>query len=228
MYRTGDLARWGPTGDLEFLGRIDRQVKLRGFRIELGEIEAALAGYPGIREATVVLSRGGREPRLVGYVAPEGDSPTTRELRSYLQAKLSSVMVPPVFVSLMALPRTANGKVDHRALPEPIELPGARERVPPRSNLEELLADIWAQVLDLELETLGVHDNFFEIGGHSLKAMQIISQIRQQLGLDLPVRSVFTAPTVAELAVVMVAHLAQETDDETLFETLAEVNSCSI
>jgi amino acid adenylation domain-containing protein len=227
MYRTGDLARRLPSGEIEFLGRIDRQVKLRGFRIELGEIEAALAGHPEIREAAVVLWQGDREPRLIGYVVPERKTPSAGELRSYLQAKLSTVMVPPVFVSLPELPRTANGKVEHRALPEPSEseLPSVRERVAPRSDLEELLTEIWAQVLDLEVEALGVHDNFFEIGGHSLKAMQVISQIRQKLELELPVRSVFTAPTVAEFAVAVVAHLAQEAGDEALIETIAEVNS---
>jgi tyrocidine synthetase-3 len=135
-------------------------------------------------------------------------------------------MVPAVFVALAELPRTASGKVDRRVLPEPPEgRRGPRELVAPRSDLERLLAEIWAEVLEIEAAAMGVHDNFFEIGGHSLKAMRVVSQIRRQLDLELPVRSLFTAPTVAELAVTVVAHLARETGDDALLETLAEVDA---
>jgi len=202
MYRTGDLVRWLPSGDLEFLGRIDDQVKIRGFRIELGEIEARLRERPGVREAAVLAREDAAgEKRLVAYVALDpGAAPTGVELRSYLRQKLPEYMTPSVFVELDALPLTPNGKVDRRALPAPKKARPDLESAfaAPRNPIEEKLAEIAAQIL--QIEKPGIHDNFFELGGHSLLATQFISRVRNAFQVELPLRSVFTGPTIAELA----------------------------
>jgi amino acid adenylation domain-containing protein len=198
MYRTADLVRYLPDGDIDFLGRMDHQVKLRGFRIELGEIEAAILRHPHIEEAAVLVREEGGK-RLVGYVvtAP-GEEQAAGELRSFLQQSLPDYMVPSVFLRLEALPQTPNGKVDRRALPVPETLPAGREIIAPRTLREELLAGIWADVLGVE--RVGVEESFFELGGHSLLATQVVSRLRESLGLSLPLRALFEAPTVAELA----------------------------
>ncbi|HSK77319.1 MAG TPA: amino acid adenylation domain-containing protein, partial [Thermoanaerobaculia bacterium] len=198
MYRTGDLARRLPSGEIDFLGRVDHQVKVRGFRIELGEIEAALAAHPWVAEA-VVLARedlpGGRD--LVAYVVPAADGAAAGELRDYLRSKLPAYMVPGRFVMLEALPRTATGKVDRRALPAPAqELPGAGTA--PRTPVEELVAGAWAEVLGRG--PVGREDDFFALGGHSLLATQVVSRLRGALGVDLPLRAFFASPTVAGVA----------------------------
>jgi amino acid adenylation domain-containing protein len=202
MYKTGDLARYRPDGNIEFLGRADHQVKIRGFRIEPGEIEAALGQHLAVREA-VVLAREDApgEKRLVAYVVAERESlPTTTDLRHFLMEKLPEHMVPAVFVLLEALPLMPNGKVDRRALPSPDrsrpEL--AKAYVAPRTPTEELLAEIWAQLLDLE--RVGIHDNFFDLGGHSLLATQVVSRIRETFQVEIPLRRLFEVPTVAGLA----------------------------
>jgi amino acid adenylation domain-containing protein len=195
LYRTGDLARWR-SGELEFLGRIDQQVKIRGFRIELGEIEAVLAGCPGVREAVVTVRERDGDPVLVAYVAGEGPFET------FLSERLPAYMVPSAFVVLSALPLTPNGKVDLRALPEPVWGEGAREESgTPRTPLEETLAGIWAAVLGVE--GVGVHDNFFKLGGHSLIATRLLSRVRDAAGVEgveVPLSALFEAPTVAGLA----------------------------
>jgi amino acid adenylation domain-containing protein len=201
IYKTGDLARYRADGTIEFLGRADFQVKVRGFRIELGDIEAALLQHAQVRQAVVVAreDRSG-DKRLVGYIIPENDpAPTSSELRSFLKERLPDYMVPTVFVSLDKLPLTPNGKVDRRALPKP-EAAASEPRVyvPPRTPLEETVATIWAQVL--KIEQVGAHDNFFELGGHSLLATQIVARLRDKLQIELPLSSIFEAPTVAELA----------------------------
>ncbi|HEX5714823.1 MAG TPA: amino acid adenylation domain-containing protein, partial [Thermoanaerobaculia bacterium] len=200
MYRTGDLVRRLPEGDVDFLGRIDHQVKIRGFRVELREIEAVLAEHPTVRE-TVVMAREDRpgERNLVAYVvtAPGGEiSPA--ELRGFLAERLPDYMLPAAFVAIPALPLTANGKVDLRSLPEPAQPVDDAEQDAPRTPAEELLAEIWAGVLGRE--RVGVHDDFFTLGGHSLLATRVVSRIRQVFQADLPLRSLFEAPTVAELA----------------------------
>jgi acyl-coenzyme A synthetase/AMP-(fatty) acid ligase/acyl carrier protein len=199
MYRTGDRARWTAGGELEYLGRADRQAKVRGFRIEPGEVEAALLELPQVREAAVVVREDAAgEKRLVGYVVPaEGAGGTQAELRAHLAARLPEHMVPSAFVVLESVPLTASGKVDRRALPAP-EWGGGTEYVAPRSEAEEVLAGIWAAVL--RVERVGVHDDFFELGGHSLLATQVVSRVRQALGVEVPLQAVFAAPTVAELA----------------------------
>ena len=202
MYKTGDLARYLPDGNIEFLGRIDHQVKIRGFRIELGEIESVLSHHPAVSEALVMAREDvPGEKRLVAYVVPSQErAPTISDLRSFLKTKLPNYMVPSVFMMLEALPLTPNGKVDRRALPVPDQgYPELDEPfVAPGTRVEEELAQIWRKVLGVE--RVGIHDNFFDLGGHSLLATQVISLVRQAFHLDLPLRSLFEAPTVAGLA----------------------------
>ena len=201
LYRSGDLARWRH-GELEYQGRIDSQVKIRGFRIELGEIESVLAGHPGVAEAVVVVRQdGGQEKRLVAYVVPAQPAfPGAAGLRLHLREKLPDYMVPGVIVVLDRLPLTVNGKVDRRSLPVP-DL-GARafaaETAAPESPVEEILAEIWGQVLGVE--RVGPGDDFFALGGHSLLATQMISRIRDLFRVELPLRAAFEAPVVRELA----------------------------
>ena len=202
LYKTGDLVRYRPDGNIEFLGRTDHQVKIRGFRVEPAEIEAVLSDHPALHTA-VVLARENvsGDKRLVAYlVAPDRQETTVSELRQFLKTRLPDYMMPTSFVWLSALPLTPHGKVDLSALPMPAEStpePG-RALVEPRTTTEELLATIWAEVL--KLEKIGIHDNFFDLGGHSLLAAQLISRIRDTFRLELPLRSVFEAPTIAGLA----------------------------
>ena len=196
MYRTGDRGRWRAEGEVEFLGRVDDQVKIRGFRVEPGEVRAILATHPALREAAVVARDDGGERRLVAYVA--GDRVEVAALREYLEARLPSHMVPAAWVVLDALPLSPNGKVDRRALPAP----GAPERetgyVEPRTDAERTIAAVWAEVLGVE--RVGIHDSFWELGGHSLKAMRLMPRLAAALGVELPLRLLFEAPTVAALA----------------------------
>ncbi|MGA3164142.1 MAG: amino acid adenylation domain-containing protein [Verrucomicrobiota bacterium] len=202
MYKTGDLACYRPDGNIEFLGRADHQVKIRGFRIELGEIEAVLGQHPAVREAVVVAREDSPgEKRLVAYVVAEREPlPTTTDLRNFLKEKLPEYMVPAVFVLLDALPLMPNGKIDRRALPSPDRSRPELDKafVAPRTPTEELLAEIWAQLLDLE--RVGVHDNFFDLGGHSLLATQLVSRMREAFQVEIPLRRLFEVPTVAGLA----------------------------
>jgi amino acid adenylation domain-containing protein len=194
MYRTGDRARWRADGTLEFLGRLDGQVKIRGFRIEIGEIEAALRRHPGVTDCVVVAradADGGL--RLVAYVAGEGDA---EAFRAHLRRTLPDFMVPGAFVTLDRLPLNTNGKVDRRALPEPD--PAAAEHVAPRTQTEEVLAGIWAEVLGLE--RVSADGDFFLLGGHSLLATRVISRVRAAFGVQPTVRTLFEAPTLAQLA----------------------------
>jgi amino acid adenylation domain-containing protein len=225
LYRTGDRARRRPDGNIEFLGRRDNQVKIRGHRIELGEIEAALTQRFTVKECVVaafdepvydpdnpkpVLSAAERfgnpkskieNPKsLVAYIVSSGKQPSVAELRTYLEEKLPDHMIPSFFVPLNALPRTANGKVDRNALPPPDGIRPELDKgfVEPRSELEELVAKVWREVL--KLDKIGIHDNFFDLGGHSLLATQIISKVRDALCQEVPVRLLFEAPTVAKLS----------------------------
>ncbi|XYI03749.1 amino acid adenylation domain-containing protein [Sorangium sp. So ce1128] len=202
LYRTGDLVKWSPDGDLEFLGRLDHQVKVRGFRIELGEIEAVLGAHPTVGQAVVVSREDERGERcLVAYLTARGSaSPTPGELRAHLQEKLPEYMIPSAFVALEAMPLTPNGKVDRRALPAPSALRRdlGEALVAPRTPVEEALAGIWAHVLGLE--RVGAHDDFFGLGGHSLLATQVLARVRSAFGIELPLRALFEAPTLAGLA----------------------------
>ncbi|MDQ2980096.1 MAG: amino acid adenylation domain-containing protein, partial [Acidobacteriota bacterium] len=202
LYRTGDRARRLRGGDLEFLGRDDHQVKLRGYRVELGEIETALAEHPQVREvAAMVREDEPGDQRLVAYYASvPNEPPGAGALRAFLLERLPEYMVPQVFVPLDAIPLTSNAKVDRRALPAPSgerpELP--RAFVAPRTLTEEKIAEIWRRVL--AIDRVGADDDFFELGGHSLKATQAISRAKEVFGIDLPLRALFEAPTVASLA----------------------------
>jgi amino acid adenylation domain-containing protein/thioester reductase-like protein len=197
LYRTGDRARWLADGTIEYLGRLDFQVKVRGFRIELGEIEARLREHPGVREA-VVLAREDTpgETRLVAYVA--GEAVQAETLRARLGERLPAHMVPAAFVALDRLPLTPNGKLDRKALPAPEWGAPAERYVAPRTPLEEALCGAWAEVLGVE--RVGMNDDFFELGGHSMLAPKLVFRLRDVLGIEVPLGILFRAPTVAELA----------------------------
>ncbi|WP_272924061.1 non-ribosomal peptide synthetase [Streptomyces sp. SID3343] len=196
MYRTGDLARWTPDGQLHYAGRTDTQIKIRGFRIEPGEVEAALGAHPDITQAVVVARDTAGNRQLVGYVVPAVDTVDVPALRAFAAARLPEFMVPSALVVLDRLPLAPNGKLDHAALPAP-RLDGEAYR-PPRTSREVALADLFAQVLGVD--RVGIDDNFFTLGGHSLLATRLVGRIRPELGVELPIRAVFDAPTVAELA----------------------------
>ena len=224
LYRSGDLARYRADGELEYLGRIDQQVKVRGFRIEPGEIEAALLAHPAVATAAVVARDDGGGTRLVAYLVagPDG-APSVTELKAFLARRLPEHMVPAAFVALAALPLTPNGKLDRRALPAPggdrPEL--ARAYLPPRTPAEEQLAAIWCELLGLE--RVGALDNFFELGGHSLLATQLMTRIRRGFGVELPIRSLFEAPDLAALAELVLAGRFEQEDGGDLARLMAEL-----
>lgn len=201
LYRTGDLACYLPDGNIEFLGRIDSQVKIRGFRIELGEIEALLASHPDVREVVAIAQddKLGNQ-RLVAYVVLNREPLNLHELRHFLKEKLPDYMIPSAFIPLEALPLTPNGKIDRATLStnsfshKKID----SEFVAPQTAIENILANIWSDILDIK--SIGVHGNFFEVGGHSLLAVQVISRIKETFGVDLSLRSIFEFPTIAELS----------------------------
>jgi amino acid adenylation domain-containing protein len=205
LYKTGDLARWLPNGQVECLGRIDYQVKVRGFRIELGDIEAALRQHPDINEAIVIVREDSPgEKILVGYFVPpagrsDDDAAIVTELRQFLKSHLPDFMVPTQFVALDLLPLTPNGKVDRKALPKPdIDQQFAASYVAPTTDLEQQIVEIWTQVF--KRERIGIHDNFFEIGGYSLLAIQIVSRLRKEFQIEILLPTFFEVPTVADLA----------------------------
>ncbi|WP_375476969.1 amino acid adenylation domain-containing protein [uncultured Nostoc sp.] len=201
LYKTGDKARYLPNGEIEYIGRIDNQVKIRGFRIELGEIEALISLHPVVREAVVVVrSDLADSQRIVAYVVLQKEQILViSELRNFLESKLPNYMIPATFVILEALPLTPNGKVDRKALPAPeLTQLSSSNYVPPTTPIENLLAGIWAEILGLE--KVGIHNNFFTLGGHSLIATRVISQIRQVFKIELPLRYLFEKPTIALLA----------------------------
>jgi acyl carrier protein len=195
MYRTGDRARWTAAGVLEYLGRADDQVKIRGVRVEPGEVEAALRRIPGVRDCAVVAREDAPGTRrLVAYVAGDVDASA---LRTELRRTVPEPLVPSAFVAVGRLPLTPSGKLDRRALPAPDALPGAAF-VAPRTADEAAVAGAWAAVLGVE--RVGATDNFFEIGGHSLLATRVVARLRDAMGVELLVRTLFEAPTVEALA----------------------------
>ena len=208
LYRSGDLGRYLPNGNVEFLGRSDHQVKNRGFRVELGEIEVVLGRHPDVQEAVVIIREDEPgEVRLVAYIVTSQDQkPTISVLRRFLKEKLPEYMLPSAFVMLDALPLTPSGKVDRRALPAPdTARPEVEEAfVAPRTPLEGEITKTWSQVLGLE--EVGIHDNFFDLGGHSLLATQINSRLCEAFQIELPLRSLFEAPTVVELSDLIIAN----------------------
>jgi amino acid adenylation domain-containing protein len=207
LYRTGDLVRWNDDGQIEFIGRNDGQVKLRGFRIELGEIEAALRTHRGVADVTVVLREDGSDRRLVAYVVGHGDDTLAWDaLRAHLRVTLPPYMTPAAFVQMDALPVNANGKIDRRALPPPAaeRLTTNATYVAPNSAIEEQITAIWKQLL--ELDRIGIEDNFFDLGGHSLLLIRVHARITEVLNRNLPIVDLFEFPTVASLA----AHLSKD------------------
>jgi acyl-CoA synthetase (AMP-forming)/AMP-acid ligase II/acyl carrier protein len=203
LYKTGDLARYRADGNIEFLGRIDNQVKIRGFRIELGEIESVLNQHPAVREAVVIVQQDVPDDKhLVAYIVfnEQVNNPKTSELRQFLNEKLPQYMVPSAYVTLDTLPLTPNGKVNRHLLPEvdAFNLDTEQSYVAPGTCIEEELARIWCQILGKQ--QVGIYDNFFELGGHSLLATQLTSRIRDAFQVELSVRILFEAPTVASLA----------------------------
>jgi hypothetical protein len=204
LYRTGDVVRWRPGPVLDFIGRTDNQVKIRGFRIEPGEVEAALGGHPGVANAAVVVDGEAADKRLVAYVvaADPQAPPGVGDLRRHLVDRLPPYLVPDLFVTLPALPVTDHGKLDRAALPAPTAAQsGSDEPVAPRNETEAGVAAICAELLGLE--RVGVHDDFFAIGGHSLLAMRLVSRVNRTFGVDVPLRLFLPSPTVATLAVAV-------------------------
>jgi amino acid adenylation domain-containing protein len=223
LYKSGDRARYLPDGNIEFLGRLDHQVKIRGFRVEPGEIEAVLRQHALIREAVVVAREEAAGVRLAAYIVPVASQvPDAAVLRKFLAARLPDHMVPSAFTMLDAVPLSANGKVNRRALPDPDRGRPELENlfVTPRSSVEETLAEIWAGLL--RLERIGVHDNFFELGGHSLLATQVIARARDAFRVELPLRALFDAPTVAGIADVI-----QKVMDSGIEKTAPEISRVS-
>ncbi|MEM7345612.1 MAG: amino acid adenylation domain-containing protein, partial [Chloroflexota bacterium] len=209
LYKTGDLVRYLANGEIEFLGRADHQVQLRGFRIELGEIETTLSQHPDVQDVAVILYEGQGEnsitqkKQLVAYLTSPADSaPSSAALRDFLKDSLSDYMIPAMFMVLPTMPLTPNGKLDRRALPLPEDLSyeGAETLISPKTPTQTLLASIWADVLELPVEQIGIENDFFEAGGHSLLATQVISKVRSAFQVDLPLRTLFEQPTITILA----------------------------
>jgi amino acid adenylation domain-containing protein len=229
LYRTGDLVRYLSDGNIEFLKRVDHQIKIRGFRVELGEIEAALNQYWAVRES-VVLDR--NDPvsgtKLIAYVVPEeGVEPTTAELHAFLAEKIPSYMIPSVFVTLNELPLTPNGKLNREALPLPElnEADTTPNFVAPRTPLEETLAGIWHETLGVA--QVGVESNFFDLGGHSLLATRVVSQMRERLGIELPLRVLFESPTIAGLAQHIDSAQSKDTELGRIMSVLENIENIS-
>jgi acyl carrier protein len=229
LYRTGDLVRYLSDGNIEFLKRVDHQIKIRGFRVELGEIEAALNQYWAVRES-VVLDR--NDPvsgtKLIAYVVPEeGVEPTTAELHAFLAEKIPSYMIPSVFVTLNELPLTPNGKLNREALPLPElnEADTTPNFVAPRTPLEETLAGIWHETLGVA--QVGVESNFFDLGGHSLLATRVVSQMRERLGIELPLRVLFESPTIAGLAQHIDTAQSKDTELGRIMSVLENIENIS-
>ena len=229
LYKTGDLARYLPDGNIQFQGRIDNQVKVRGFRIELQEVEAVLSEHPQLSQAlATVYGTGASEKRLVAYVVPLQEQIVIAEqLWHFLQQKLPEYMIPSAFVILDSLPLTPSGKVNRRALPTPDESRATLSQtfVAPRTPAEEVLVEMWAEILDIE--KIGIYDNFFHLGGHSLLATQLISRIRQAFDLEISVRQLFQSPTVAEMVTVLseIAGSGEVIDE--IADTLQEIAELS-
>lgn len=203
LYRTGDVARYWPDGRIEFLGRVDHQIKIRGFRIELGEIETVLTRHPAVQDAVVVAHKDQHgEDNLAAYLVVRGSEVEARTIQDFLRSSLPDYMIPMVIMFLPAMPLTANGKVDRYGLPDPEQ--GRHSEgmyVAPRTVTEDILAGLWSEVL--KRDSVGVRDNFFDLGGHSLLATQVMSRLRQAFRVELPLRTLFDAPSIAQLAEVV-------------------------
>ncbi|MGD2087187.1 MAG: amino acid adenylation domain-containing protein, partial [Candidatus Aminicenantes bacterium] len=199
LYRTGDLTKWLPEGNIEFLGRIDHQVKIRGHRIELGEIETRLLTYSGIREALVMDNQDDRGDKYLCAYIVSGNVPDLTGLRDYLSGGLPDYMIPSYFVSLEKIPLTPNGKIDRKALPKP-ELKGTGNYIAPRNEIERRLVQLWSTVLDIEEDIISIDSNFFQLGGHSLKATFLVAKMHKEFNVIVPLEEFFKAPRINMLA----------------------------
>ncbi|HET7286992.1 MAG TPA: non-ribosomal peptide synthetase, partial [Pyrinomonadaceae bacterium] len=209
VYKTGDLGRMLEDGNIELLGRKDQQVKIRGVRVELEELNSLVRGFAGVKDVAVIDRKdtsGGNF--LCAYLVGNGELKLD-SLRAYLQERLPSSMVPSAFVMMEKLPRTMSGKIDRRALPDLKDRTGRGEYVPPRTATEQMVADVWANIL--RLPKISLHDDFFELGGHSLLATQVMVRVRKMMGVELPLRALFESPTVAKLAAQIEAALRKGT-----------------
>ena len=227
LYKTGDVGRYLPNGVVEYMGRIDDQVKIRGYRIELGEIESTISQYPGVRES-VVLAREDvpGDKRLVAYVAADETILDLADLKTQIRKLLPEYMVPSAYVVMAHLPLTVNGKVDKRALPVPDDAAVPKnEYVAPRNETEDALVQIWQEVLNLE--KVGVRDNFFDIGGHSLLATQVVSRVREHFNVDLALSALFEEPTIENIALHLLQAELAGTDEMEMAELLAEIEGLS-
>ncbi|MCU0286109.1 MAG: amino acid adenylation domain-containing protein [Acidobacteria bacterium] len=202
IYRTGDMARWFPGGNMEFLGRIDNQVKIRGYRIELGEIESRLLAQPGVKEAIAVVRESETGDKYLCAYVVTGKEWTGPEMREALAKELPGYMIPSYFVPLERIPLTPNGKVDRRALPKPGLK--ADNYIAPRNQVESILANLWSQVLDIETEQIGVHANFFDMGGNSLLIMRLINKIKEELLIEVLVKEIFAYPTIEKITTIVI------------------------
>lgn len=212
MYKSGDMVRYLPDGNLVFLGRNDDQVKVRGFRIELGEIETRLLEHDIVKDAAVITLGDGTEKRLVAHVVADVQEQLAHTLRGYLAVRLPEYMIPSAFVRQDAFPVTNNGKIDRRALPAPDSISFVtQDYVAPQGDIEVTVAAIWSELLGID--TIGRHDNFFMLGGHSLLAVRMIGTIRSRLGIDLKLQAIFTAPTIAEMAKILLQGATTLDDD---------------
>jgi len=226
IYRTGDVARYGADGAIEYLGRVDHQVKVRGFRIELGEIETALRSHTNVREAVVVARAEASGARLLAYVVPNGEVSST-ELRRYVGERLPEYMVPAVIVELEELPLLSNGKLNRRALPETDGAGSSVKRsyAPPRTPVERQLVQMWEELLGVK--TVGIEDHFFELGGHSLMLTQLASRIRKEFQVNIPLRVLFDAPTVIAMSNAILAEQVEQVDKQTVDEMLQRLKQLS-
>jgi acyl carrier protein len=229
LYRTGDLGRFLPDGSLEYIGRKDFEVKIGGNRIQIAEIEMALAAFPSIKEVHVLARQGPQsEPQLVAYYRVEGTAdPKHFELRRFLRNTLPGIMIPSVFMKIENFPLSGSSKLDRTSLPTP-----SRGRpdldagfVAPETPVERLLANIWTEVLSID--QVGINDNFFDLGGHSLSATRVIAQVITQFRLELPLQLLFQSPTVAEMAVIISENQAKRASDAELAQMLREVEAIS-
>jgi hypothetical protein len=225
LYRSGDLVRRLADGDMEYLGRIDQQIKIRGFRIELGEIESALRQHIQVIDAVVIVDGKEADARLIAYIVSGSPAPSAAELRNHLSAMLPDYMLPSIFVLIDAVPLTPHGKVDRRALPSPIagNIATAAEYIAPRTPTERELAAIWQELL--EVERVGITENFFEIGGHSLSAMRVVARMQSIHDLDIPVSCLFLHPTIESLAAEVDVMRVSAHSDEDLLRILDEIDA---
>jgi acyl carrier protein len=228
LYRTGDLVRYREDGNIEFLKRMDQQVKVRGFRVELGEIESTLNQYGAVVESVVVDRKDSSgDIRLIAYFVPEvGVEPTSLELLTFLQEKLPSYMLPSAFIAIKEIPLTPNGKVDRRALPAPEQIEVSTAGfIAPRTEMEQLVAEIWCEILGIT--QVGADSNFFDLGGHSLLATRVMNRIRERCGVELPLRVLFEFPTVVSLAAKLDDARPKETELSRILDILVNMENIS-